>query len=200
MASNFELAVANVLEHEGGFTDNKHDPGGATDFGISLRYLKDLADADGDGFLDGDIDKDGDVDRDDIKAMTRVDAKRFYRKNWWQAYKYDNIDNAGVAVKVLDMSVNMGGKQAHKLVQRALRAVGVEVTDDGVLGPISFAAINTATPKLLIPALRCTQAGFYYALVMRNNALRKAGVRRASGKKYEDLAVFLKGWLRRAYS
>ncbi len=200
MMSNFELVMPTIFEHEGGLVNNKHDPGGATNFGISLRYLKGVGDEDKDGFLDGDIDRDGDVDAADIKIMTRADARKFYRKHWWSRFKYDNIENVGVATKVMDMSVNMGGKQAHKLVQRALCAVGSELVADGVLGPISFAAINTATPKLLIPAIRCTQAGFYYALVMRNNALRKAGVKRKNGKEYEDFAVFLDGWLRRAYT
>lgn len=194
MPTNFELAVANVFEHEGGFVDHKHDPGGATNYGISLRFLQSIDD------LSADVDRDGDVDADDIKSMTVLQAKQFYKKHWWTKYKYDQIENAGVAIKIMDMSVNMGGKQAHKLVQRSLRAVGVEVVDDGKLGPLSFAAINTATPTFFIPALRCTQAGFYYALVMRNAALRKAKVKKPGGKAYEDFSVFLKGWLRRAYS
>lgn len=192
-AANFDLAVENVLELEGGFVDNRHDPGGATNFGISLRYMKGLSPQ------EADLNKDGEVNAKDIKTMTRAQAKTFYRKNWWQKYNYNNIDNAGVAIKILDMSVNMGGKQAHKLVQRACRAVGAECVDDGILGDKTFAAINSASAKHLIPALRCTQAGFYYALVMRNSALRKAGVKKKSGKPYEDFSVFLTGWLNRAY-
>jgi len=192
--TNFELAVKIVLEHEGGLADNKHDPGGITNYGISIRWLESLPD------LAGDIDMDGDVDADDIKAMTLVQAKKFYRAQWWTKYKYDKIENAGVAIKVMDMAVNMGAKQAHKLVQRSLRAVGAEVVDDGALGPITFAAINTAKPQFLLPALRCTQAGFYYALVMRNTALRRANAKKKNGKLYEDFSVFLTGWLRRAYS
>lgn len=197
--SNFDVAVDNILELEGGFVDNKHDPGGTTIYGISLRFLSKLPDSDGDGFLDGDVDRDGDVDADDIKAMTKAQSKVYYKKNWWSKYKYRKIDNLGVAIKVLDMSVNMGGKQAHKLIQRSLRAVGADLTDDGILGDKSFAAINLAVPKFLIPAMRCTQAGFYYSLVMRNTALRKAGVKKKDGRPYEDFSVFLTGWLNRAY-
>lgn len=192
--SNFDLAMEAVLEHEGGFVDNRHDPGGATNYGISLRWLKTLPD------LAGDLDRDGDVDAADIKSMTPAQAKEFYRKQWWTKYDYDKINNAGVAIKVMDMAVNMGARQAHKLVQRSLRAVGLEIADDGVLGAKSFAAINTATPQFLLPAMRCTQAGFYYALVMRNGALRKNKVKKSGGKQYEDFSVFLVGWLRRAYS
>lgn len=187
--SNFDLAIDKVLEHEGGFVDNKHDPGGATNYGISLRWLQSLVDD-----PESDVDQDGDVDADDIKALTPAKAKAFYRRHWWDKYAYKNIKNPGVAIKVFDMSVNMGGKQAHKLVQRSLRAVGIEIEDDGVLGPVSFKSINAALPQHLIPAIRCTQAGFYYALVMRNEALRKAG------HDVEDFSVFLKGWLNRAYS
>lgn len=185
----FLYAVDVILEHEGGFVDNKHDPGGATNYGISLRWLKSLV-----GDPESDVDQDGDVDADDIKHLTPAKARKFYQRYWWDRYAYNNITNIGVATKVFDMSVNMGGKQAHKLTQRAMRAVGVELVDDGILGPISFDAINKALPQLLIPALRCTQAGFYYALVMRNEALRKNGV------DVEDFSVFLKGWLNRAYS
>lgn len=191
--NNLDLALAEVLENEGGLVNNKHDPGGITNCGMSLRFLKTLPG------LEGDVDRDGDVDADDIKAMTPAKAKQYYKKNWWDKYKYIKIDNPGVAIKIMDMSVNMGGLQAHKLVQRSCRAVGVELIDDGILGTKSFEAINKATPTFLIPALRCTQAGFYYALVMRNAALRKHGVKKKGGRQYEDFSVFLDGWLRRAY-
>ncbi len=194
MGTKFNLAVEVILEHEGGFVDNKHDPGGATNFGVSLRYLKTLPG------LDGDFDGDGDIDADDIKAMIAEDAIEFYRKNWWEKFGYQNIASAHTATKVFDMSVNMGGKQAHKLVQRACRSISKDLKDDGILGPVSFAAINSVSQNSFIPALRCTQAGFYRALVIRNAALRKHNVIRADGSEYEDLSVFLNGWLRRAYS
>ena len=55
-APRFTAAVARVLEHEGGFVDDPVDPGGATNWGISLRYLKKAGavDANVDGWLDDD--------------------------------------------------------------------------------------------------------------------------------------------------
>lgn len=190
---NFQLAVENVLELEGGFVDNRHDPGGATNYGISFRYLKGLSPQ------EADLNKDGEVNLKDIKSMTKLQAEAFYRKNWWQKYEYNKINNVAIAIKILDMSVNMGGKQAHKLVQRACRACRQNLIDDGVLGEKSFEALNKMRQGFYLPALRCTQAGFYYALVMRNAALRKAGVKKKNGKPYEDFSVFLEGWLNRAY-
>ncbi len=95
--SNFEAAVKRVLEMEGGFVDNRHDPGGATNFGISLRYLKRLSPE------EADVNQDGEVNAKDIVAMTPAKAKVFYRKNWWTKYGYNRIEDADVAIKVLDM-------------------------------------------------------------------------------------------------
>ncbi len=195
--SNFDKAIETILEHEGGFVDNRHDPGGATNYGVSLRRLKQQGDLDEDGWLDGDFDHDGDVDADDIKVMTEEDAIEFYKANFWVPV-YDQMTFV-IAEKVFDMNVNMGKRQAHKLVQRALRAHGSELDDDGVLGPKSMAAIGMATSELIY-SLRCTQAGFYRALILRNAALRKNGVRKQNGSEYEDFSVFRKGWLKRAYS
>lgn len=189
----FEIAVQIVLEHEGGFVDNKHDPGGATNYGISLRWLNSI------DLEDADVDRDGDVDADDIKAMTERQAKYFYQKYWWNKYRYYLIEDLSVATKVFDMSVNMGAKQAHLLLQRSLRAQDRVLKEDGVLGPNTLLAVNGAHSRSLVVGLRCTQAGFYRALVMRNNALRKARVKK-DGRNYEDFSVFLTGWLRRAYS
>ena len=34
--SDFNDAIPTVLRHEGGFVDSPNDPGGATNFGVSL--------------------------------------------------------------------------------------------------------------------------------------------------------------------
>lgn len=197
MHSRFDSAVRVVLRHEGGFVDNRHDPGGATNYGISLRWLKKQGDLDEDGWLDGDFDHDGDVDADDIKAMSEEDAVEFYRTHFWLPI-YEEM-HQGVATKVFDMNVNMGKRQAHKLVQRAVRSFGKRIDDDGVLGPLSMAAIAKGGGELLF-SIRSEQAGFYRALIMRNQALRKHGCRKTDGSEYPDFSVFRKGWLRRAYS
>jgi lysozyme family protein len=191
--SSFEIAVPTILEHEGGYVDNIHDPGGATNFGISLRYLQKVGDLDGDGFLDGDIDRDGDVDADDIKAMSPEDSVQFYKTGFWYPGKYGAINDQDVATKAFDLGVNMGINQGAKILQRALRSVGSHIKDDGKIGPLSLEGINAQLATRLIPAMRSEAAGFYRALILRNAALRKRG------HDVKDFSVFKKGWLRRAY-
>jgi lysozyme family protein len=180
----FEKALKVLLPHEGGFGDDPADPGGATNFGVSLRFLRTLGDLDRDGYRDGDLDRDGDVDVEDIRAMTKERAVELYRAQWWDRYAYGRIGDETVAIKVFDLAVNMGAYQAHLVAQRALRACGTRVAEDGVLGPRTRAALDAWPPRPILPALRAEAAGFYRALV----AIRP------------KLDRFLAGWLDRAYS
>lgn len=167
----FELAIPIVLRHEGGLVNNPNDPGGITNYGVSLRWLK------GQG-LAGDIDHDGDVDAQDITLMTQADAMNFYRKFWWDAYHYDAIIAQAVASKIFDAAVNMGAPRAHTFAQRV-----VGVVTDGVLGPKSLGEINAMPSLKFIEAYQEQMAQFYRNLVAINPARQ----------------VFLKGWLNRAY-
>jgi lysozyme family protein len=165
--ASFDLAIPTVLEHEGGLSENPSDPGGATKYGISLRYLQSE---------NLDIDRDGDVDADDIRALTREQAVQLYRSKFWM---YEWVKDQSVATKLLDMAVNMGPKQAHKLLQAAL---GLQ--EDGVIGPETQHATNGAKPENLLRELRARVAAFYCKLVLHR----------------PRLTVFLLGWMRRAVS
>lgn len=179
---NWQHAIETVLRHEGKFVDNPNDPGGATKYGISLRWLISLGQIN--GHLVGDIDGDGDVDIDDIRSLDIDQTMLLYRQRWWEKYGYDRIIDQWAATKVLDMSVNMGSRQAHLLVQRALSAAEQPVAVDGVFGPASLAAVNSADRQLFKGALRATQAGFYWHLIQVKPSLRE----------------FEAGWMNRAYA
>lgn len=177
--ARFRHAVEVVLAHEGGFINHPNDLGGATNWGISLRYLQQL------GIEVGDIDQDGDVDIDDIRKLPKEKAIERYRVDWWDKYGYGRIADFDVATKVFDLSINMGPSTAHKVLQRALHAAGRrDVKVDGIFGPKTLAATNEVDPRMLIGALRAEAAAYYRQLVKRD----------------PDLAVFEKGWLNRAYA
>ena len=174
--SNFYNIIETVLKHEGGFVDHPNDPGGATNHGISLRYLQQRGD------LLGDIDGDGDIDHNDIRAMTRENAIDIYKIGFWDKYKLEDLHHGSVQEKIFDMVVNMGARQAYKLAQRAAVYLGQNIVVDGIVGPNTLKAINECEPKYFLQELRYRQAEFYLDLVNNNTKF----------KPFRD------GWLRRA--
>lgn len=176
-SSAWSHAIAHLLAKEGGHVNNPSDPGGETNYGISLRFLKHEA---------IDVDHDGDVDADDIKKLTIAQASQIYRKNFWEANRYDLLPTP-IAIKALDMCVNMGPAQAHKILQKALWGFGFKVKVDGVLGAQTWSAINLVSnqnPEGYLAAIRLLQDSFYTNLCA----------------KRPSLSTFLKGWLNRTYS
>lgn len=173
-ATKFDRAVAIVLKHEGGFVNRASDPGGATNFGVSLRWLQSI------GTLEGDFDGDGDVDAQDIAMMSVADAKAIYKKHWWDSYGYEALPEAS-GTKVFDCAVNMGAHRAHLLAQRACIVLGKPITADGKLGPKTRAAI-VACGDGFLPRMRIEMANFYRDLARRKPTMQE----------------YLKGWLRRA--
>jgi lysozyme family protein len=161
----FERAVARLLGDEGGYVDNPADPGGETKFGITKREYPQV----------------------DIAALTRAEAIAIYFRDWWQRYRYSELPGP-VAAKTFDLAVNIGPDHAVRCVQRALRACGRRVTEDGAIGPATIVAAGAANQLALIAALRAEAAGYYRALA----ALERG--RRAGGDR-----EFLTGWLNRAY-
>lgn len=178
VSETFDMAIQTVLRHEGGFVDDPSDSGGATNYGVSLRFLRSL------GVNLGDFDDDGDIDGDDVKVMTQADAIRIYRREFWDRYRYELLHPV-IAIKVFDLGVNMGPTNAHRRLQWGLHACGHRhVVVDGILGPQTRGAVDHAHTSNLLCAVRA-EAGFWY----RDLAREKSG-----------MAKYLKGWLNRAYS
>lgn len=123
MASrNFNKSLELVLKHEGGFSNHKADPGGATNLGITLanfrRYIKPT----------------GTVE--DLKKITKDQAATCYRRHYWDVVAGAELPD-GVDFAVFDFGVNSGPSRAAKYLQKI-----VGVKQDGKLGPASIAAMK----------------------------------------------------------
>lgn len=178
----FDGALTFVLGHEGGLVDDPADPGGATNFGVSLRHAVRVGDIDGDGVLEFDLDGDGDVDADDIRMMSPARAAEEWRR-LWDAYDFGDIADAFVAAKLFDLHAPTGFGGASRIAQRALRACGWDrIREDGFMGPVTIAALNEVDREhgayCLISAISAEAAGYFRSL---------------------RSARFEAGWLARAY-
>lgn len=149
--ASFDFALRFFGPHEWNqrrnFTNIPGDPGGFTNFGITLKSWQSQ------GSL-GDLDHDGDVDVDDLKLVDFPLAAHFYRTRYWDAVCGDQIANDRVAAKVCDMAVNMGPHQAVQYLQEALHAIGYPaLVIDGGMGRQTLAATNSADPGKLLAEL-----------------------------------------------
>jgi lysozyme family protein len=133
-ASGYEPALARLLVHEGGYTNHPADPGGPTNFGITIhdyrKYVKPNATA------------------ADVKAMTVGEAKAIYRAKYWDAQRCDELP-AGVDYAVFDYGVNSGIGRSGKVLRRVLKlADNTSTVTDTVI-----AAARAGEPKALIAAI-----------------------------------------------
>jgi lysozyme family protein len=137
---SFEFAMTQLLGLEGGLEANAADPGGLTKYGISQRAYPAL----------------------DIAALTADDAKAIYHRDFWLHYHLDEIRAPQVAAKMLSILVNLEPREGGLILQRALRAAGSQVAEDGMLGAETIDAVNMRAPlPALLAALRSEQAAIY---------------------------------------
>jgi lysozyme family protein len=166
--SSYDAALARVLAHEGGYTNHPDDPGGPTNFGITIadyrRYVKPKAAA------------------ADVKAMTAGEAKSIYRSKYWDALRCDDLPT-GVDYAVFDYGVNSGIGRAAKVLQRVL-----DVADDGAIGSVTLAAASRAVPRMLIIAI-CDERLRFLKSLKTWPVFGKGWGRRVSDVKQTALAM-----------
>ena len=174
--------IANdILAREGGYVDDPDDPGGATNHGVTIGTMKALG---------ADIDGDGDVDRDDVRRLSRDQARDILIEHY---FRRPGIARLPVALHatVFDMQVNAGSR-AIRILQELLCDMGERVAVDGHIGPQTIAAAERATaeaPDHIADAYGIARRNFYYALADRRPSSRKYARRRGGGKG---------GWIIRA--
>lgn len=175
----FEEAIVHILKNEGGYVDHKSDKGGATNYGISLRFLKSLG-------LFGDLNKDGVTDVKDINIIDAETAKAIYKKFWWDKYKYGQIKNKKIATKILDMSINIGAYRSHIIVQKSLNELFKHdiLKKDGIIGRRTIYAINKCGEHRKLMVLIVVNITKYYLHLY--------------DKDEKNRINFIVGWLKRA--
>ena len=122
----FHEALARVLLHEGGQVNNRHDPGGRTNKGITQRVYAAWRASHS-------------LPVRDVFQIDDMEVEAIYRFQYWQPIHGDALPR-GVGYVVLDGAVNSGPKQSVKWLQRAL---GEDYTStiDGQIGSVTLQAV-----------------------------------------------------------
>lgn len=159
----WQYALSVVLKHEGLLANYENDPGGITNYGVSLAFLKEAG---------IDVNLDGIIDEKDVLDLSKEDAIKIFKENWWLKFGYNKLADVDIATIALDFAVNMGVKQANKLIQSAYNRLpqeGVLLEVDGILGSKSLEAINNYVAihgaKTLFDEIKKNAEHFYVNLV-----------------------------------
>ena len=177
-----EEIAREIVAREGGFVnDPDDDPGGATNFGVTIHTMRRLG---------LDLDGDGDVDVADVRKITSTHATKIFLDHYFGAPNLDQLPKV-LQPSVFDMYVNAGAN-AVKILQRLINDMGFPCVPDGVLGPKTQDAVNAAydaAPNHIADAYGIARRNYYYRLGDARPASRKYARRRDGGKG---------GWIKRA--
>jgi len=133
-AANYDEALRQLLAHEGGYTNDAEDPGGPTNFGITIADYRKYVQPD--------------ANAADVKAMRVEDAKRIYRARYWDVLRCDELP-AGVDYAAFDYGVNSGVGRSGKVLRRTLKLAD----DSSAVTDAVVAAARAADASGLVGAI-----------------------------------------------
>ena len=159
--ANFNIYAPKLKVFEGGRSFHPKDKGGATNRGVTLTTFRRIFGQD--------------KTIDDLWNMTEGEWLVVMSEEHWDVCKADKIDNQSIAEIIVDWYVNSGIAG----IRRTQEIAGVK--PDGIIGPKSLAAINSANQKELFDRLWSGRHQFYLNIVKRDPSQKE----------------FLKGWMNR---
>ena len=107
------LQIAQEIVHrEGGYVNDPDDPGGATNFGVTIHTMRRLG---------LDLDRDGDVDASDVRMLRREQAVEIFIEHYFERPLIGELPKP-LQATVFDMYVNAGGN-AIKILQRLYQPI-----------------------------------------------------------------------------
>ncbi len=158
----FDQALNKVLGHEGGFSNDPADSGGATRYGITEVLARRHGYA------------------GPMAAFPLDKAREIYRVEFWGPLRLSDVaeTSAPVAIELFEQAVNLGPRRAGQHLQTALNAFNqqgalwADLQVDGDIGPATLRALfayrqrrREDGDRVLVAALNALQGAFYLDLV-----------------------------------
>lgn len=170
--ANMEVLAPYFYKFEGGFANDPHDPGGATNHGVTIGTAQSLFKK---GYTNFDKNGDGQISQEDVKMFDENDFKVTLRY-FWDSWKADQINNQSIANICVDWGWGSGINNAIKRVQKILGIRETGVCDDAMVQ-----AINSAPQKELFDNIWNARKEHFEGICERRPTSRK----------------YLNGWMRR---
>lgn len=136
----FDEIFDRVIKHEGGYVNNPADPGGETNWGVTIRTAR------ANGYSGRMVD------------MTREQAKEIYRVAFWERVRGEKLHSA-LAFQLFDACVNHGIGNGVRMLQRA-----AGVADDGAIGEVTLRAVQAVSAPDMVMRFNAERLEFYTKL------------------------------------
>lgn len=161
MNSSVADLIAELIAIEGGYSFDKNDSGGETNFGITERIARRY------GYLGP------------MRDMPRGVAENIYEQRYWYEPGFYDVSMIfqRVGRELFDTGVNCGQPKAAEFLQMALNAFNkqgayyADIDEDGDIGPATIKALTAyksvrgASGELvLLKAMNCLQGARYIEL------------------------------------
>jgi lysozyme family protein len=130
MKNNFDLALSELLKHEGGYVNNPKDPGGMTNLGVTRAVWESYVGRES--------------SEKEMRTLTPAQVAPLYKRKYWDAINGDSLPS-GLDLCVFDCAVNSGVGRAAKMLQGILG-----LAQDGSIGPKTLEACNKFSSKDLV--------------------------------------------------
>lgn len=180
--ADFKLAYSIILRIEGGYVNHPNDRGGETWCGIARKSHPQWA---GWTIVDALKKSPGFPGILDADTRLKVLKEGFYKTNFWDKLRLDDVVDGNIAKKLLDIAVNCGVPTASKFLQRVLNVFNnrgklyPDLKVDGVIGKVTIGALNNhPRPDNIYKALNVLQGSLYIQL----------------GESDESQETFMNGW------
>lgn len=146
----FRRALADVLVHEGGWSDHPDDPGGKTFRGVTkAAWEKHVGRK---------------VTGEELKRLTFSQIADFYHRRYWLVAECDQLPN-GLSALVFDIAVNSGPGRAIKMLQQALnKLTRARLAVDGIPGPKTLGTAARVNVFECINEIAIMRLAFYQRL------------------------------------
>jgi len=144
MKNNFDLALSELLKHEGGYVNNPKDPGGMTNLGVTRAVWESYVGRES--------------SEKEMRALTPAQVAPLYKRKYWDAINGDSLPS-GLDLCVFDCAVNSGVGRAAKMLQGVLG-----LTQDGSIGPKTLEACKKFSSKDLVDKFCSARQDFLESL------------------------------------
>ncbi|GGH18014.1 glycoside hydrolase family 108 protein [Mucilaginibacter phyllosphaerae] len=169
MTAQFEATYAITMKNEGGYANNPNDRGGETWRGIARNFW---------GSWPGwkIVDQIKQTNPASLNAALAANTQLeslvlvFYKQNFWNPLRLDQIVCAQIANQLFDISVNSGTARGAKMLQQAINQFrgNNPIAVDGQVGPATLAAANSIGHQQLYNQINVLRAAFYNSIIQNN--------------------------------